>query len=78
MNIEERVKQILAKILNADPSKIDRHFSAEFVKEWDSLQQMNIIVALEEEFGIRFGEAESILLKNYSSLQAAVKKKLDD
>ena len=77
MNIEERIKQILAKILGTDPSKIDMHFSADIVKEWDSLQQMNIIVALEEEFGIRFGEAESILLKNYANLRSAVQEKLN-
>ena len=75
MKTEEKLKQIISSVLQKDITVISNGFSPENVKEWDSLQQMNIIVAIEEEFNIRFGEAESILLKSYAELLKAIQQK---
>ena len=72
MNKEEKLKEILAATLHMELADVKAGLKAEDVKEWDSLQQMNIIVAIEEEFGIAFEEAESILLKEYKSLLNAI------
>ena len=77
MDIEAQLKKILAIALQKDISEIHTEVISTDVQEWDSLQQMNIIVALEEEFSIRFNETESILLNSYSSLLEAVRGRVE-
>ena len=66
--MEDRLKQLLAVSLGVDPEIIDENASAETIDGWDSLKQMNIIVAVEEEFDIQFDEEESILSDSYQKL----------
>ncbi len=74
--MEERFNKILAIALDLKVEEVNSKMSSETVDNWDSLKQMNIIVAMEEEFEISFDEAESILLNTYSSLLVAVREKL--
>jgi acyl carrier protein len=73
--MEKRFKEILATVLETTPDSIDESMSSDTVQEWDSLRQMNLIVALEEEFSIRFEEEESLLLNSYAALLQTVEKK---
>lgn len=66
--MEEKLKKLLAVLLEVDEQNFDESSSAKTVNKWDSLMQMNIIVAIEEEFDIEFSEEESILADNYLSL----------
>lgn len=52
--MEERVKAIMADIFMIDPSEIRRGTSMENLPQWDSLAQIDLIAALEEEFGVTF------------------------
>jgi acyl carrier protein len=74
--VEEQFRKILASVLEVDIAKIDSGVSSDTFEAWDSLKQMNLIVALEEEFGIRFEEAESLLLNNYTSILQAIETKM--
>lgn len=77
MKTEEKFNSILAITFNIDISEVKKDLSDKTLKQWDSLKQMNLIVAIEEEFKINFDEAESILLKDYQSLLRALKNKLN-
>jgi len=74
--MENKLKKILSLILEVEEEKIDYDTSADNIEDWDSLNQMNIIVALEEEFNIQFDEDESILSNSYIALLKALKKKI--
>ena len=50
----ERVRNIAADVLNTPPQQITSQSSPETIAEWDSVQHLNLILALEEEFGIQF------------------------
>lgn len=76
MKMVEKFNSVLAAAFNKDLSEISDQMNSDSFAEWDSLKQMNIIVALEEEFDIYFEEDESILLKDYKGLFNAVKTKL--
>lgn len=54
MNVEEKVKEILEVLLE---HKIDTEdISSDTEELWDSLKHLEIIVTLEEEFGIKFNQ----------------------
>ena len=66
------IKQVMAQILKIDVSSIDESTSTDSVEHWDSLKHMQLILALEEEFGIEFPDELIPDLLNYPALQHAV------
>lgn len=58
--MESRIKRVMASVFGIDESQIDENSSMDTIEEWDSLRQMNLIIALEEEFGIRFSDDETL------------------
>jgi acyl carrier protein len=75
--MEDKLKKLLAVLLEVEEDQIDEHATSETIEGWDSLKQMNIIVAVEEEFDIMFDEEESILSDSYQSLLDLIKRKAD-
>jgi acyl carrier protein len=74
--MEERVKKIMASVFELEISKIDDDTSPETVSKWVSLQHMNLVLSLEDEFTITFEEDEIIELLSYPAIIAAVNRKI--
>ena len=60
--ILDRLQDIFREIFDDDTLVIDRETSAEHIDDWDSLNHINLIVAIEKEFQIKFklGELQSL------------------
>lgn len=54
----ERVRAIAADILDVQPGRITPRSSAGSIETWDSLQQLNLVLALEQEFDLQFEPEE--------------------
>lgn len=67
MNTLEQVIQIVADCLNLSPSIIDKESSANNIDIWDSMAQVNLMIALEQSFDIEL-EVEDFMKLN--SVQA--------
>ena len=67
-----RIKEIMATIFSVDKSTINDDSSPETLETWDSLQHMNMIVALEEEFGIVFNDDQITDMLDFKSVAKAV------
>ena len=67
-----RIKEILASVFSVDKSIINDQSSPENIETWDSLQHMNMIVALEEEFGITFNDEQITSMLDFKSVVEAV------
>ena len=63
--MENRVKKVIAEILDIEINSINDNTSPETIESWDSLKQMNIIVALEEEFDIEFSDEDIVEMLNF-------------
>jgi acyl carrier protein len=50
--IEQRVREIAASVFNVDPAQLTEQSSPETVDGWDSLQQLNLVLAIEQEFDL--------------------------
>lgn len=55
---KERVFQIISQVMNVPLDQVHEHSSPETIAKWDSFQHMNLILALEEAFNIKFGDEE--------------------
>jgi acyl carrier protein len=74
--MKERIRKIIALLLQINENEVVDGFSKENYENWDSLVQMNLIVALEEEFGIEFNEEEALLTESFASICEMVEGKL--
>jgi acyl carrier protein len=64
-DIEARVRGVLSDVFGIDADAIGPDTSKDTVKGWDSLQQLTLTLSLEEEFGIRFSDDETVSLVTY-------------
>lgn len=48
----ESIKEIVADILGLEPAEIDDEFSRETADNWDSLNHLRIVTAIEQSFSI--------------------------
>ena len=56
--IREQIVTLLASVLDLSVDDIPPDAAPGIVEKWDSLKHMMLIVALEEEFGVRFSDDE--------------------
>jgi acyl carrier protein len=72
----DRVLGVIAAVLRIPASTLDERSSPDDVSAWDSLQHLQIILALEEEFGVRFQPEEIDHLQTAGGLIAAVSERM--
>jgi len=73
--METRIKMVMGNVFNIDVDLINNDTSPDNVVNWDSLQHMNLIVALEEEFDVEFNDEEIVDSMNYALLVNILKNK---
>ena len=64
----ERVQKIFREAFERDDLEIFPAMTARDVEEWDSFNHINLIVALEEEFGLTFTTDEIAGMSNVGDL----------
>jgi acyl carrier protein len=62
---EERFNNVVSAVLGVEPDEVNDALSPDTVDTWDSLNQINLVGALEQEFGIHL-TAEN--LADYQSI----------
>ena len=72
---EPLVKEILATALNLPHDAIGPETSIVTVEKWDSLSHLNIIMALEQTFDLKFKSREIPLLTSYEAILKALRDK---
>jgi acyl carrier protein len=53
-DLQARVAAIVGAIMNVDAAALDRSSSPDTIPAWDSLRHLQLVLALEEAFGIQF------------------------
>jgi acyl carrier protein len=66
--IYEKLTTIFHDVFLRDDIVLSAELSARQVPDWDSFKQIEIIIAVESEFGIKFGTREMDSLKNVGDL----------
>ena len=70
--ISEKLKSILLKELNLKDFEFNDETTASDVPGWDSLQHLNIIVAVEKSYSIKFKGLEVMRVQNIGDLQKLI------
>lgn len=67
-----RIKEILEETLDVDDLAVTPELSAADVDEWDSLNHIRFIVAIEDEYTIKFTTKEIADMRNIGDLMATI------
>jgi len=76
MNTLEQLTPIFREVFDDDGIVLDRQTTADDIDAWDSLSHMNLIMAVEMKFRVKFALGELQSLKNVGELADLVEKKL--
>tara|TARA_B100000035_G_C20970454_1_gene540766 strand:- start:843 stop:1085 length:243 start_codon:yes stop_codon:yes gene_type:complete len=75
--IKEKLIKILSEILKTKKIDFKKKVKLQSLKNWDSLAQINFMMALEENFEIRFSIEEISKLKYLDDFEKMIKKKIN-
>lgn len=73
--LEERICKILATVLGIEPKTVGPDFSRTHAEDWDSLGHINLVIALEAEFGVTFELYEILELSSVSLIRDVIARK---
>ena len=73
--MEDRLKQVFANVFDIPVGNIDDNLSPDTVDEWDSLNHTNLVIALEQEFGVTFSPDEIIEMMNVELINIIIRDK---
>lgn len=76
MSLFNQLNEVFQEVFEDNELQIERNSTANDLEDWDSLMHVNLILAVEREFGIRFTSSEVTSLSNVSSLIDLIEKKL--
>ena len=71
----ERLQDVFREVFANDDLEISPATTAADIEEWDSLMHVNLMLAVENEFAIRFSSSEVAALKNVGELAGMVQRK---
>ena len=75
-NLPGKLRQIMADVFYINESEVDKSTSMETIESWDSLQHLNLILALEQSFGVRFSTKEIETLRSFEVILVALEERL--
>jgi acyl carrier protein len=70
--ISDKLKNLILRELNLSEFEIKDETLAKDVPNWDSLKNFTIILAIEEEYGIKFLTEEILSIKNVGDIQKLI------
>lgn len=72
-DVEQAVLQVAARVFRVDAARLTLRSSPDSLKSWDSFQQVNLILALEDRFGITIPTGRAAAIRDLASALAAVR-----
>jgi acyl carrier protein len=70
---ENKLKKILADVFKVELTLINEESSVDNIDRWDSLNHLNLVLALELEFNVSFTEEQTVEILNYPLIKIALK-----
>lgn len=71
-DLEANLRAVMADVLGVDAAEIDDGFARDVAPDWDSLNHLRLVTALEEGFGCAFTMAEVEAMVNFRVVRECV------
>jgi acyl carrier protein len=70
----EQVRNVASDIFGIPADRITAESSPETIENWDSMQHLNLVLAIEEKFAVRLDPEDIEQMKNIGAVAALVEK----
>lgn len=70
----QQVRSIASDIFGVPADKITAESSPETIENWESMQHLNLVLAIEEKFGVQLEPEDIERMKNIGAVAALVEK----
>ena len=70
----EKLNNIFCEVFSVEPSVLNADFSKDNVEGWDSVRQLSLTTALEDEFDIMFDAEDILEVTSYENTKVILKK----
>jgi len=74
--MENQIKEIMGNVFGVDPQTINDDSSMDNIESWDSLNHTNLVMGLEQGFGIAFETEDIIEMMNFQLIKIILQEKL--
>ena len=72
----EKMNEVFRDVFEDDDITVTDETTADDIEDWDSLEHINLVNAMEEEFGVKFTMGEIVALKNVGEMADLIMGKL--
>ena len=66
--IYEMLNEVFRDVFDDDSITVNAETTADDIEDWDSLEHINLVVAVENKFGIKFNMNEVVTFKNVGEM----------
>ena len=72
----EKINEVFRDVFEDDDITVNDQTTADDIEDWDSLEHINLVNAIEQEFGVKFTMGEIVSMKNVGEMADLIMKKL--
>ena len=72
----EKMNEVFRDVFDDEALMISEETTSEDIEDWDSFAQMNLIVAMEKQFGLKFNIKEINSLKNVGEMIMLIRSRI--
>ena len=66
--IYERLNTVFRDVFDDDDIEVNENTTSDDIEDWDSLEHINLVAAVEQEFGVKFTMAQVMGMKNVGEM----------
>lgn len=64
----EKLNEVFRDVFDDDSITVTEATTANDIEEWDSLEHINLLAAIEQEFGMKFSMGQVVSMKNVGEM----------
>jgi acyl carrier protein len=64
----ERLNSVFQEVFDDDTIEVNDATTADDIEDWDSFEHINLVVAIEEEFGFKIPMGKTVTMKNVGEM----------
>ena len=64
----EKLNEVFRDVFDDEEIVVNDTTTSEDIEEWDSLEHINLIAAVEQEFGVKFSMGQVVTMKNVGEM----------
>lgn len=71
-----KLNEVFRDVFDDEDITVNEHTTADDIEDWDSLEHINLMAAVESEFGIKFSMGQVVSMKNVGEMADIISQKI--